>query len=115
MQIGESVAVSWNRQGKSNHVVAIECADHLTANFIGHHKETQRHQFEIAEVPYFPLKLDAGAKFIDPFTLADNDRVSAHLLRSCSCRLACCHSASSSSMSTLSGVRWLLSSCRSIY
>src|SRR5262249_52545870 len=104
VQVGVPGTHARHGQRKSDHVGAVECPQHLAANFLCHHEQTQRHKLCICEVPDLFLQLDRSTQFFNALALSDFDGVCLHAW-DFSSFFACCHKDSSSSMVACSALR----------
>src|SRR6516162_545517 len=108
------MASARNGERKPHQFVLVESTDHLAAYLFAYHKHAQGHEVNVGKIPDFFLQSHTSAHFLQALALADDKRILAHP-SGCSCRLACCHKDSSSSIDAWRGERPAFSSCRSIH
>src|SRR5215470_11832177 len=118
VQIRMAGARAGNGKGEANELIAVECADDLSADLAADDEHAQRNEIDIIEIPDFFLERNAGLKLLHAVAFADGDSIDtghcgAHRVGP-SIVLACCHSDSISSSVACSSVRPCLRSCSSI-
>ena len=75
MQVRVSPARARYGEGESRKLVAIESPDDLSADLVGHHEHSERHQVGVRKIPDFFLQGDAGREFICAATMPDRDAI----------------------------------------
>ena len=114
VQVGMPAAHGRHCQREAHHVVAVEGAEYLPANFLRHHEQPEWDQFRIAEIPNFLLQGNCSAEIFQFVALADLEGVVFHV-DDFSRSFACCHRDSSSSRVACSGLRPAARSCSSTH
>ena len=106
------VAHARNGQCKADEIFAVERSDHVSADFVRNHEQTDRDQVGVRECPDFFLQGETRLHLLQRLAFADRHR-GVHGWGSCC--FACCQSSSSSSLDACAGPRPFARSRSSIH